>query len=458
MLPTYSVQCTYSGKVLVADPPDELNTERKDTTMERPSVLLTLLLILMLSVGMGTYAQGDDPIKIAVIGPMQFTQGEGHWNGATLAAEEINKAGGISVKGTQRPIEVIKVDSNEFLSVPDATNAMELALSRHRVDFVAGGFRTEAVMVMQDIAMDNKKIFMGCGAAHPELCERVTKDYNRYKYWFRVTPMHSGHQVKVDVVLLEMVAKAITKELGIPKLKVAIVAEKAVWADPMVKMSEDTLSKMGLENVGVWRPSPTASDTTAELSAIQRAGAHIIFVTFSSSVGIPFAKQAGELKIPAAIVGINVEAMKDGFWTATAGKGEFGLVQNTLARVKITDITIPFFDKYKERFKQSPTYTAGTYDAIYMLKDAIEKAGTLDSDKLVPVLENIERDSIQGKFKFTKNHDVTWGPGYTTGVGTQWLDGKNVCVWPNGWEGVKYEGTMEYKIPPVMLEHYKKNK
>ena len=31
------------------------------------------------------------------------------------------------------------------------------------------------MMVMQDIAMDNKKIFMGCGAAHPQLCERVTK-------------------------------------------------------------------------------------------------------------------------------------------------------------------------------------------------------------------------------------------------------------------------------------------
>ena len=51
-----------------------------------------------------------------------------------------------------------------------------------------GGFRTEAVLAMQDIAMDYKKIFIGCGAAHPELCERVGKDYNRYKYWFRRHP------------------------------------------------------------------------------------------------------------------------------------------------------------------------------------------------------------------------------------------------------------------------------
>ena len=151
---------------------------------------------------------------------------------------------------------------------------------------------------MQDIAMDNKKIFIGCGAAHPELCERVTKDYNRYKYWFRLTPINSKFLVKVDFILLNMVAKTMAKELDIPKIKVAIVAEKAAWADPMVSVAEENLPKMGMEIVGVWRPSPTATDTSAELSAIQRAGAHIIFITFSSSVGIPFAKQAGELEDP----------------------------------------------------------------------------------------------------------------------------------------------------------------
>jgi ABC-type branched-subunit amino acid transport system substrate-binding protein len=36
-------------------------------------------------------------IKIGVIGPMKFVQGQGHWNGATMAAEEINAKGGIQV-------------------------------------------------------------------------------------------------------------------------------------------------------------------------------------------------------------------------------------------------------------------------------------------------------------------------------------------------------------------------
>jgi len=424
--------------------------------MKKSNFFGILFLVLVLCCGMSFYAWGADPIKIGIIGPMKFTQGEGHWNGATMAMEEINKAGGISVGGTKRPIELVKVDSNEFLSIPDATNAMELAINRHKVDFLAGGFRTEAVLAMQDIAMDNKKIFMGCGAAHPELCERVTKDYNRYKYWFRITPINSNFLGKVDFILLGMAAKIMAKQLEIPKIKVAVVAEKAAWAEGIVAAAQKNLPAMGMEIVGVWRPSPTATDTTAELSAIQRAGAHIIFTTFSSSVGIPFAKQAGELKIPAAQVGINVEAQKDGFWNATGGQGNYVLTMNTYARVKQTDQTIPFYDEYKKKFKEAPNYTAGTYEAINILKEAIEKAGTLDADKLVPILEKTDHVGPPGKLVFTKDHDVTWGPGFVTSVGTQWQDGKNMCVWPYNWEGVTYEGAVPFKVAPWIVEHYKK--
>jgi branched-chain amino acid transport system substrate-binding protein len=424
--------------------------------MKKVDVVRIMLLTAIVIFSLSFFTWAADPIKIGIIGPMQFTQGEGMWNGATMAADEINKAGGMTVKGAKRPIELVKLDSNEFLSVPDATNAIELAVSRYKVDFLAGGFRTEAMLVMQDIAMDNKKIFFGCGSASPGLCERVTKDYDRYKYWFRVTPYNSNFLVKVDFILLDKVRKLMAKEFGVEKPKVAIVAEKAAWADPMVKVAEATLPKMGMEVVGVWRPSPTATDVNGELSAIQRAGAQIIFITFSSSVGITFAKQAGELQIPAPIIGINVEAEKDGFWNATGGKGNAILIINTYAPVKITDLTIPFIDKYKEKFKEGPNYTAGTYDALYILKEAIEKTDTLDSDKLVPVLEKTDHVGTSARIMFSKDHDLVFGPGYATGIGTQWQDGKNVCVWPDGWEGIKYEGTVDYKFAPWVIDHYKK--
>ena len=424
--------------------------------MKKRNVGWSILAAVCLVASMSFSALAEDEIKIGVIGPMQFTQGEGHWNGAVMAAEEINAKGGVQVGDKKLLIKVLKEDSNEFVSLPDATNAAELAISRHKVNFLVGGFRTEAVLVMQDIAMDNKTIFIGCGAAHPKLCERVKEDYDRYKYWFRVTPINSRFLVKVDFILLGMVAKIMAQELNIPKIKVAIVAEKAVWADPIVGIAEKNLPKMGMEVVGVWRPSPVATDVTAELSAIQSSGAHIIFTTLSSSVGVTFAKQWGELKIPAAAVGINVEAQKDGFWAATGGKGNYTLTINTYARVKITDETIAFFDKYRERFKEAPNYTAGTYEAVYILADAITKAGSLDPDKIVPELEKTNRNGSAGRLVFTDTHDVTWGPGFVTSVGTQWQDGKNMCVWPINWEGITYEGAVPYKIPPWIVEYYKK--
>jgi len=312
-------------------------------------------------------------------------------------------------------------------------------------------------LVMQDIAMDAKKIFIGCGAAHPELCARVTNDYDRYKYWFRLTPINSKFLGKVDFILLGTVGAIMKKTLGLEKVKVAIVAEKAAWADPIVSAAEKMLpEKMGMEVVGVWRPSPVAKDCTAELSAIERAGAHIVFTTFSSSVGLTFAKQMGELKVPAAAVGINVESQKTKFWDATGGEGNYVLTINTYARVKITDKTIPFYDKYVKLYNEAPNYTAGTYDALYILKDAVEKAGTLESDKVVPALEQTDTLDTAGHLVFDKSHDVTWGPTFVTSVGTQWQDGQMMCVWPYNWEGVTYEGTVPYKLAPWVVEHWQK--
>jgi branched-chain amino acid transport system substrate-binding protein len=439
--------------------------------MKRRNLLLSVLLALCFVVSFSFSAWGAKTIKIGVIGPMNFVQGKGHWNGATMAMEEINAKGGVSVGKKKMKIELVKADSNEFLSVTDATNAMELLLTRYKVDFIVGGFRSEAVLAMQDIAMDYKKIFIGCGAAHPELCERVAKDYKRYKYFFRGTPFNSRFLVKTCFIQMATVGGIMKKYLGIPQVKVAIAAEKAMWVDPMIKAAEAFIPKMGMEVAGIWRPSAVATDLTAELSAIQRSGAQMIFTVFSSSVGIPFAKQAGELKIPAVQVGINVEAQKDGFYQATQGMGNYVMTMNTYARdVEDNELTKPFVDEYIKRFGKVPTYTADTYAAIvYTLVPAIEMAGTLNADKLVEVMENRKPYKVPaGTVALMKDpegrplHDLVWGPGYLTSLGTQWQDGKLVGVWPYKWKPtpdspeITYKGIVPYKIPPWVVEAYKK--
>ncbi|MCL4426387.1 MAG: ABC transporter substrate-binding protein, partial [Firmicutes bacterium] len=323
------------------------------------------------------------PIRIGVAGPMGFVQGEHHWLGATMAAEEINKAGGIKVGNEARPIQLGKVDTNEINSVSDATSAIERALTVDKVNFLVGGFRTEAVFAMQEVAMDHKTIFLGAGAAHPELCQRVEKNYDRFKYWFRVTPVNSMNLAKIDFLLLAEVAKVLKDQLGIAKPKVAQLAEKAVWADPIVAAADKNIPAMGLELVGTWRPSATATDVTAELNAIKDAGAHIIFANLSGPVGIPVGRQWGELQIPAMPVGIFVEAQKDGWWEATGGKGNYVATINTYARTAISEKTIPFYDEFVKRCKQFPTYNAGTYDCLYILKESMEKAGTTEADPII---------------------------------------------------------------------------
>jgi branched-chain amino acid transport system substrate-binding protein len=438
--------------------------------MKRTALGWTVLVAACLSLGAGVPAMAADVIKIGVIGPMNFVQGKQHWNGAVMAAEEINAKGGVKVGNKQMKIELVKADSNEFLNVTDATNAMELLLTRHKVDFIVGGFRTEAVLAMQDQAMDYKKIFIGCGAAHPELCTRVAEDYKRYKYFFRGTPFNSMFLVKTCFIHMGTVGAILKGQLNIPKIKVAIVAEKAQWADPMVAAAEKTIPTMGMEVAGVWRPSPVATDVTAELSAIQRSGAHMIFTAFSSSVGIPFAKQAGELKIPAVQVGINVEAQKDGFWEATQGQGNYIMTMNTYARdVETNELTKPFVDEYIKRFGEVPAYTADTYMAIkHSLVPAMEATGSLDPEKLIPYMEEHEVLVPSGKAGYYKDekgrhtHDLKWGPGYLTSLGVQWQDGKLVGVWPNKWKAtpdapeITYKGIVPYKIPPWVVEAYKK--
>ena len=438
--------------------------------MNRTRILMTALVAFFFFFSISFPALGAKTIKIGVIGPMQFVQGKGHWNGATMAAEEVNARGGVKVGDKKMKIELVKADSNEFLNVTDATNAMEMLLSRDKVDFVVGGFRSEAVFAMQDIAMDYKKIFIGCGASHSKLCLRLAEDYDRYKYWFRATPFNEKFLGRTSFIHLATVGAILKKSLGIPKVKVAIVAEKAMWVEPMIAAAKGVIPKFGMEVAGVWQPSQTATDVTAELSAIQRTEAPLIFTIFSASVGISFAKQAGELKVPAVQVGINVEAQKDGFWEATQGMGNYVMTLNTFARgVEVNELSKPFMDTYVKRFGETPTYTAETYSAIvYNLVPVIEQAGTLDANKLIPIMESREFNVPSGRVKMVSTpegkpiHEVKWGPGYLTSLGVQWQDGKLVGVWPNKWKAapkapeVTYKGIVPYKIPPWVIEKYKK--
>src|SRR4051812_39620457 len=242
-------------------------------------------------VSFGAQAQS---IKIAILGPMAFVQGEHHWYGAEMARDEINKAGGIDVGGKRMRIELVRADTNEIQSVPDATNAVERVITRDKVDVLIGGFRSEAVLAMQEVAMDYKKLFLGVGAAHSKLGANVESNYERYKYWFRVAPTKDVDLARTLFAVMNSIGEQIRKDLKTDSPKVAILAEKAVWTEGLIAAAQKNLPAMKMEVVGLWQPSAVATDVTAELSAIDRAAPQFSFPSCPDPSAFPSAPQMAD--------------------------------------------------------------------------------------------------------------------------------------------------------------------
>ncbi len=421
-----------------------------------------LLIACLILAALGCADEEAKEIRVGVIGPMQFQMGEHHWMGATLAADEINAAGGIKVGDEYYKIKLVQVDSNELVSPADAATAAERAITVDRVDFLMGTIRSEGAMAVQEVAMDHQTIFMVCGSSETKMSDKVAQDYARYKYWFRVTPFNNTYLGMMNFTLVGMVAQQVVAQLHTaPKL--AILAEKASWTDAIVAAAQTILPTKGIQVVSeVWRPSGQADDVTAELLAIKDSGANMIMTALSGTVGIAYGRTWGELQIPAASVGINVMAQADDFWENTNEYGNYEMTLNVYARdVELTEKTAAFMDAFIAEKGQTPTYNAGTYDALYILKEAIERADSLDQDNIVAFLEETDYIGTGGRFVFDAKHDVTWGPGYVTGVGVQWQNGELKGVWPpadgswpTGGPSVTYAGIVAYQMPPWVIDYW----
>jgi branched-chain amino acid transport system substrate-binding protein len=416
-------------------------------------------------------------IKIGVSAPLKFTIGQHIAKGAEMAAEEINAAGGVTIKGERYNYEVIVADDNCFLSVTDAVSAIEKLIRVRKVNFVLGGYSSQGALAQQEVMADNKVIYLATGGTHPELNERVAKNYDRYKYWFRIWVCSNDQALNYFAQVSSIVEK-VKSELGIAKPKVALLMDKAVWIDPIAGLAKKFFPAMGCEVIGEWRPSVQATNLTAEFAAIKSAGAHIIFQVSAGPIGHLYGKQWGELKIPACLIGVNVEAGDSKHWEATRGMCNYEHTSGS-ARVAFSEKSLPFWDEFIKRHGESPLYTAQlNYDVLFFLKEAIEKAGTLNSDALIPFLEKTDYQGTIIRTVFTprnhpRPHDLVVGPEYAYSTGSQWRDGKLVPVWPDGkgvhpaiinagfpggWEKIKLDGAVEYQIPPWVKKFWKDKK
>jgi branched-chain amino acid transport system substrate-binding protein len=165
-------------------------------------------------------------------------------------------------------------------------------------------------------------------------------------------------------------------------------------------------------------------------------------------------KQWYDMKIPALPFGSTLAAAEQpGFWKATEGKGEYTLcnvVNAGNAPSEATPWTMKFYNAYEKRWGIAPEGlgSSSSYMAVYVLKDAIERANSLNSDKVVAALEKTDMMGVYGRLRFDpKSHEVIPALDPKKGaVGSilQWQAGKRVVVFP------KSIATGEIELPPWM--------
>src|SRR5271154_1889551 len=231
------------------------------------------------------------------------------------------------------------------------------------------------------------------------------------------------------------------------KMKTAVImSEDAAWTTPFDAGLEACLPKIGLKVLDQIRFSPDTTDFTPIFNKIEASKPDVI-ITGVSHVGTQPTVQWKIKQVPIPMFGIASQATNSTFWKDTNGATEGVIYQGVSGPgVAVTAKSLPFVDAFVKKFGNNPSYCGYTaYDDVYIIADAIKRAGSLDSDKLVDAMEKtdyvgtVRRIEVLPK-RATQVHGLKTGAGFITGLMLQWQNGAQVNMWP----GVLANGKLEF--------------
>jgi branched-chain amino acid transport system substrate-binding protein len=215
-----------------------------------------------------------------------------------------------------------------------------------------------------------------------------------------------------------------------------IMSEDAAWTKPLDVGYEECLPKIGLKVLDHIRMSPDTTDFTPIFNKIEASKPDVI-ITGISHVGVQPTVQWKSQQVPIPMLGIASQATNSTFWKDTNGATEGVLYQSVSGPgVAVTSKSVPFADAFQKKFGNFPSYAGYTaYDEVYMIADAVRRAGSTDPDKMVEALEKTDWEGTIGRIQFYGKedqftHGLRYGKGFITGLVSQWRDGKQVPVWP----------------------------
>jgi branched-chain amino acid transport system substrate-binding protein len=370
-------------------------------------------------------ARAADPIKIGVIAETSAISGVSIPNGAKLAADEINAAGGVN----GRMIEIVDYDDHN--SASDAVRAFQRAAQQDKVAAVIASYISEVVLALEPWAGRLKMPMITPGAASNDITKRVHDDYEHEKYVF--------HGYLASTQIADAVCEA-GKDLLVNQLKAktaVVMSEDAAWTIPLDEEYLKCLPAIGVKVIDHIRLSPDTTDFTPVFNKIEGEKPDVI-VTGISHVGVQPTVQWTQGQVPIPMYGVSSQATSSTFGKDTNGACE-GVVYNMVsaADVAVTPKTIPFAKAYQKKYGIVPGYAAYTaYDDVYMWADAIKRAGSTDPDKIVTAMEQTDYTGTIGRIVFlpkedTFAHGMKIGPGYITGLMVQWQSGNPITIWPS---------------------------
>jgi branched-chain amino acid transport system substrate-binding protein len=397
-------------------------------------------------------AGAAEPIKLGAPLSTAFLYGWDAQRGIELAVEEINAAGGVQVGSEMRPFSVDVIDTRDLepgVPVDDAIKAVEKLILQKKVDFLVGGpVRSEAGLAVLDLLNQYKKVsIVSTGVLSPAYHKTIAKDYDKYKYAFRI----SNEIVNIIVKEIMVVFEELRTKFGLEK--VHIMVQDVAHARKSGEVVEKFLKKAGFTVTGHDIYPTGNTDFAPGLLASRRDKAQILFVFMDMPETAILLKQWKSFQLKSVPFGFMAAAEQPGFWEASEGNTEYAIVDvinGGNAPATITPWTMKFVDAYKAKWGLEPEGygTSSSYMAVYALKDAIERAGTLDSDAVVTALESLDLMGVYGRLRFDpKSHQVIPSADPKEGAITgffQWQDGKRVVFWP------KAGATGELKLPPWM--------
>ncbi|MGI4861989.1 MAG: branched-chain amino acid ABC transporter substrate-binding protein [Janthinobacterium lividum] len=336
-----------------------------------------------------TMAAADEVVKIGHVAPLTggiAHLGKDNENGARLAIEEINKKG-LVINGQKVTLEL---DPQDDAADPRQATQVAQKLVDDKVVGVVGHLNSGTTIPASKIYSDAGIVQISPSATNP------TYTQQGFKTAYRV--------VATDAQQGPALATYASSTLKAKS--VAIVDDASAYGQGLADEFEKKAKALGIKVLSHDATNDKAVDFRAILTKIKAERPDVIMYGGMDATGGPFAKQARQLAIKSRILagdGVCTEKLSD-----LAGDATDNVVcsQAGMALEKMPGGDA-FSKRYQARFGQPiQIYAPFTYDAVYIIVDAMKRANSTDKAKILAAMPATDFKGVLGETQFDSKGDV----------------------------------------------------